>query len=74
MAIYMKVVRYLERTRMPPSVFGRGAVNDPRLVDDLRNGREPRQGTCARIEAYMAAHPDAYRSPVPMRRRCSNAP
>ena len=36
------------------SRFGRDAVNDPRLVFDLRNGRELRPVTRQRIAAYIA--------------------
>jgi hypothetical protein len=38
---------------MPPTVFGRAAVNDPRLVSDLRNGRVPRTPVRCRIEHFM---------------------
>ncbi len=60
MEIYAKIQRYLRVTGMPPCVFGRRAVNDPRLVGDLRRGREPRAATRRRIEDFIAAHPDAY--------------
>jgi hypothetical protein len=50
-----KIQKFLRRTGMPATKFGRLAVNDPRLVRDLRNGREPRARTVARIEAFLAA-------------------
>jgi hypothetical protein len=50
-----KIQKFLRRTGMPATKFGRLAVNDPRLVGDLRNGREPRAHTVARIEAFLAA-------------------
>ena len=50
-----KIQKFLRRTGMPATKFGRLAVNDPRLVLDLRNGREPRARTVARIEAFLAA-------------------
>jgi hypothetical protein len=28
-------------------------MGDPRLVFDLRNGRDPRPGTIARVRAYL---------------------
>lgn len=56
MAILGKVERYLRKHGIPQTKFGRMAVGDPRLVGDLRNGRELRDGTRARIEAFMAAH------------------
>jgi hypothetical protein len=55
MPIQREIEKFLKRTAMPPSVFGRRAVGDPRLVHDLRNGREPRPATVARIEAFIAA-------------------
>ena len=60
MEIYETIRRYLKATGMPPCVFGRLTVNDPRLVDDLRNGRQPRARTVARIKAFIASHPHSY--------------
>lgn len=54
-----KIQRFLRRSGMPATKFGRLAVNDPRLVRDLRNGREPRARTVARIEAFLADQGDA---------------
>lgn len=54
MSVLWKVERYLRQSSMPVTKFGRVAVNDPRLVADLRRGREPRPGTAARIEAAIA--------------------
>jgi hypothetical protein len=59
MAILGKIERYLRQTGMPRTKFGRLAVNDPRLVDDLRNGRDPGPELCARIEAQLARPPAA---------------
>ncbi len=39
---------------MSETRFGRGAIGDPRLIGDLRRGREPRKATLARIEAFIA--------------------
>jgi hypothetical protein len=55
MSVLRKIEIYLRKTDMPPTRFGRLAVNDPRLVRDLRNGREPRGRTVARIDAFLAA-------------------
>lgn len=52
------VRRYLRSTGMRPTSFGRRTINDPRLVDDLIAGRQPRADTAARIEAFIAAHPE----------------
>ncbi len=38
---------------MPGTTFGRLAVRDPRLVADLRNGREPRRRMVMRVEHFM---------------------
>ena len=51
--------RHLERTRTPETKFGRLAVGDPRFVGDLRNGREPRPRTVAKVCAYIAHEQDA---------------
>ena len=52
--VLWKIERFLKRTEMPVTKFGRLAVGDPRLVRDLRNGREPRSTTVRRIEAFLA--------------------
>lgn len=49
------IEKYLRRTDVPPTRFGREAVGDPRFVGDLRRGREPRAATVARVLAYLAA-------------------
>jgi hypothetical protein len=47
------IERFLERTGLPPTKFGRLAASDPRLVFDLRNGREPRVVLRSRVEHFM---------------------
>lgn len=54
MSVLVKIDYYLKKTAMSPTRFGRLAVNDPRLVGDLRNGREPGVRMIARIEAFLA--------------------
>lgn len=54
MAVLRKISKFLNKSGMPRTKFGRLAVNDPRLVDDLRNGREPGQRVVRRIEAFLA--------------------
>lgn len=54
MSVLRKIDRYLKASEMTPTRFGRLAVNDPRLVRDLRNGREPGARVIARIEAFLA--------------------
>lgn len=54
MHVGREVEKFLKRTGMPPTKFGRLAVNDPRLVGDLRNGREPGSRVAARIMTFIA--------------------
>ncbi len=65
MQLLGKVQRYLQKTGLPPTLFGRLSVNDPRLVGDMINGRTPRQRMIARIEAYIAAHANQRYVPGP---------
>lgn len=48
-----KIESFLRLTGMPVTKFGRLAARDPRLVGDLRNGREPRSGMVERLEHFM---------------------
>ena len=48
-----KIEKFLRDTGMPATQFGRLAVHDPRLVHDLRRGREPRPRMVARVEHFM---------------------
>ncbi|MFN3469633.1 MAG: hypothetical protein ACK4G2_01250 [Novosphingobium sp.] len=48
-----QIEKFLSRTGMPETRFGRLAAHDPRLVGDLRNGREPRSAMVARVEHFM---------------------
>ena len=47
------VERFLREVDMPPTTFGRRAINDPRFVRDLRNGREPRGRTAERVIEFI---------------------
>jgi hypothetical protein len=40
---------------VPETRFGREAVNDPRLIYDLMNGRELRPATLVKVAAYIAS-------------------
>ena len=53
--LLVEIERCLRRRRMSPSRFGRDAARDPRFVFDLRQGREPRPRTAARVLAFIAA-------------------
>jgi hypothetical protein len=55
----IRIERFLHRTGMPPTRFGREAVNDPRLVFDLRRGREMGRRTADRVQAFIARHENA---------------
>jgi hypothetical protein len=48
-----RVDRFLKESGMPPTLFGRLAVRDPRFVGDLRNGREPGSRVSRNIEHFM---------------------
>jgi hypothetical protein len=55
MWINRRIEKFLEASKLRPSTFGRLVARDPRLVHDLRRGREPGPRMRARIEAYIAA-------------------
>jgi hypothetical protein len=56
MHLLSMIERHLRNSGVAPTRFGRDAVNDPRFVLDLRNGREPRPSTAERVSAYIARH------------------
>jgi hypothetical protein len=47
------VEKFLRQTDVAPTRFGREAMGDPRFVFDLRNGRDPRPRTVAKVRAYL---------------------
>ena len=51
-----KIEKFLTRTGMAWTKFGRLATRDPRFVEDLRNGRMPRAETSARVENFMSSY------------------
>lgn len=53
MSVLIKIDRYIRSTGMPVTKFGRLAVNDPRLVHDLKHGRQPGRRIVERIEAFI---------------------
>ena len=53
MQLLREVEKYLSRSDVPPTRFGREVVGDPRFVFDLRKGRDPRPTTAARVRAYL---------------------
>lgn len=55
MTLLFAVERAMRKYHIPASRFGREATHDPRLVFDLRNGRQPRQETESRVLEFIAA-------------------
>ena len=52
-SLLQRIEAFLKESAMPPSVFGRAAARDPRLVSDLRGGREPGLDMTCRVEHFM---------------------
>lgn len=52
-SLLQRIETFLRESAMPPSVFGRAAVHDPRLVSDLRGGREAGLEVQCRVEHFM---------------------
>ena len=55
MHLLREVEKFLHRSDVAPARFGREVLGDPRFVFDLRNGRDPRPRTVARVIAYLEA-------------------
>ncbi|WP_374944873.1 hypothetical protein [Sphingomonas sp.] len=53
-ATLMEIGRYLRETGMPETKFGRLAVRDPRLVGDMRRGRQLGTRMAARVDRFLA--------------------
>ena len=53
MYLLREIEKFLRETEMPQTKFGRLSVKDPRLVGDMRNGREPGQKMTKRVEHFM---------------------
>ncbi len=51
--LLQRIDAFLKESAMPPTVFGRAAVRDPKLVSDLRGGREPGRQLICRVEHFM---------------------
>ena len=61
MSTLRTIERFLTRTDMAPTRFGRDAVRDPRLVFDMRNGREPTDRMKRRVEHFMNTYEEGAR-------------
>lgn len=53
MHVLREVEKFLVRSNIAATRFGREVMGDPRFVFDLRNGREPRPQTISRVRAYL---------------------
>ena len=53
MQLIRRIERFLAKADMKPTRFGRETVGDPRLISDIKNGRELRDATIARIQAWL---------------------
>lgn len=51
-----RIERHLRARRMTPTRFGREAIGDPNLIQQLRDGRELRTATAQRITDYLDDH------------------
>lgn len=51
--ILSEIESYLANRGITATAFGSSAVNDPRLVFDLRDGRELRRTTRKKVEDFM---------------------
>lgn len=53
-SLLSRINHYLGESGVPPTKFGRMAVNDPRLVGDLRRGRRVGGSVVRRVEAIIS--------------------
>ena len=55
MTLLRRIENFMAETGVPATRIGREAVGDPRLVRDIRNGRQIGPEVAARLDAYLAA-------------------
>ncbi len=53
MTMLSEIEAFMKLKQLPPTRFGREAMNDPRFVFDLRRGREMGRKTQRRVAAYI---------------------
>ena len=53
MPLLTRIEAFLRRSRLSATRFGREAARDPKLVHDLRCGRQLRRATERRVLAYL---------------------
>ena len=51
-----KIEKFLDHSGMAWTKFGRLVAHDPRLVGDMRNGRQPREALSQRVDAFIKAY------------------
>ena len=56
MHLLRRIEIFIRDNNIPATRFGREAVRDPRLVLDMRKGREPGQRMTMRVEHFMNKH------------------
>ncbi|NNC72046.1 MAG: hypothetical protein HKN78_04130 [Sphingomonadaceae bacterium] len=54
-SLLLDISQFLRRSGMSASAFGRDAVNDPRFVHDLRNGRQCGGRVRRRVYSFIDA-------------------
>ncbi len=54
---------YLSDTGMDPTNFGKAAMNDPKFVFDLRNGRSPSARTIDKVRGWIVRNPPKGKAP-----------
>ena len=63
MTLIEEIEAFMAAQSMSATAFGQKAINDPRFVHDLRNGRDFKSSTGDRVRKFMAEYlPDAQAS------------
>jgi hypothetical protein len=53
--LFLDIHLFCKSKGITPTTFGKLAVNDQKLVTELKRGRTPKPETVARIRAFMEA-------------------
>jgi hypothetical protein len=56
MYLLRRIEIHLRETGMAPTRFGREALRDPRLIHDMKCGREPGRAVTQRVVAFIESH------------------
>lgn len=54
--VLQQAEKFIQDNALPPTTFGRRVNKDPRLLLDMRNGRQPREATTKRIIAFIEGY------------------